>query len=47
MSASAAAPEASLTFFFYAAGLVVLPIIALYTVRVYWIFRGKVTRGYR
>ena len=39
--ADAAAPEASLRFFFYA-GIVVLPIIILYTVGKYWIFRGKV-----
>jgi cytochrome d ubiquinol oxidase subunit II len=38
--ADAAAPEASLSFFFYAAA-VALPLIALYTTGVYWIFRGK------
>jgi len=36
----AAAPEASLRFFFYG-GVVVLPAIAIYTVGVYWVFRGK------
>lgn len=39
--ADAAAPEASLRFFFYA-GIIVLPVIAAYTVGKYWIFRGKV-----
>jgi len=39
--ASAAAPDASLRFLFYA-GLVVLPVIALYTIGVYWLFRGKI-----
>jgi cytochrome d ubiquinol oxidase subunit II len=40
----AAAPEASLRFFLYA-GLVVLPVIAVYTITVYWIFRGKIARS--
>ena len=40
--ADAAAPEASLSFLFWGAGLFVLPVIAIYTVVVYWIFRGKV-----
>lgn len=39
----AAAPDASLSFFFYG-GVVVLPVIALYTAGVYWVFRGKVQR---
>jgi len=38
--ADAAAPEASLRFFFYA-GIAVLPVVAIYTICVYWIFRGK------
>jgi cytochrome d ubiquinol oxidase subunit II len=38
---SAAAPETSLKFLFYG-GVVVLPVIALYTAGVYWVFRGKV-----
>lgn len=38
----AAAPHASLSFLFYGAGLVALPIIVVYTAVVYWIFRGKV-----
>ncbi len=42
--ADAAAPEASLRFFFYG-GVVVVPVIALYTIGVYWIFRGKVGQG--
>jgi cytochrome bd-type quinol oxidase subunit 2 len=27
---------------FYGAGLVVFPVVLIYTVAVYWIFRGKV-----
>ena len=41
----AAAPAASLAFLFYGAGVVVLPIILIYTVTVYWVFRGKVRSG--
>lgn len=44
--ASAAAPEASLSFLFYGAGVVVLPVIVIYTAAVYWIFRGKARKGY-
>jgi len=43
--ASAAAPDPSLQFFLYA-GVVVLPIIAVYTMGVYWVFRGKIREGY-
>jgi cytochrome d ubiquinol oxidase subunit II len=43
--AKAAAPEASLGFLFYGA-VIVLPVIAAYTVHVYWVFRGKVHAGY-
>jgi cytochrome bd ubiquinol oxidase subunit II len=43
--ANAAAPDASLQFLFYA-GVVVLPVIAAYTIGVYWVFRGKVHGGY-
>jgi len=43
--ADAAAPEASLEFLFYG-GVVVLPVIAIYTAGVYWAFRGKAHRGY-
>jgi len=39
--ASAAAPDASLRFLFYG-GVVVLPVIAAYTIGVYWVFRGKI-----
>jgi len=42
--ANAAAPDASLSFLFYG-GLVTLPVISVYTLRVYWIFRGKVRRA--
>ncbi len=38
----AAARPQSLTFLFYGAGIVVFPIVLIYTVAVYWIFRGKV-----
>ena len=44
--ASAAAPDASLRFLFYGAGLVALPIVVIYTIGVYWIFRGKGHKGY-
>ncbi|MGJ7509705.1 cytochrome d ubiquinol oxidase subunit II [Variovorax sp. GT1P44] len=43
---SAAAPDPSLQFLFYG-GVVVLPVIAIYTFGVYWVFRGKVRSGYR
>ncbi len=39
----AAAPTSSLSFLFYGIGLVVLPVILVYTAVVYWIFRGKVS----
>ncbi len=42
--ADAAAPEASLQFIFWG-GVIVLPIIAIYTMGVYWVFRGKTARG--
>jgi cytochrome bd ubiquinol oxidase subunit II len=42
--AGAAAPQASLRFLFYG-GIVVLPVIAAYTIGVYWVFRGKVRKG--
>jgi cytochrome d ubiquinol oxidase subunit II len=44
--ADAAAPEASLDFLFYGAGLFILPVISVYTFGVYWIFSGKVRQGY-
>ncbi|MCF4127503.1 cytochrome d ubiquinol oxidase subunit II [Methylobacterium sp. SyP6R] len=40
--AEAAAPESSLRFLFWGAGLFVLPITLAYTAAVYFIFRGKV-----
>ncbi|HTO46714.1 MAG TPA: cytochrome d ubiquinol oxidase subunit II [Burkholderiales bacterium] len=43
--ADAAAPEASLGFLFYGA-VIVLPVVATYTVHVYWVFRGKAHEGY-
>lgn len=43
--AAAAAPDASLSFFFVG-GIIVLPVIVLYTVGNYWVFRGKVRAGY-
>ncbi len=42
----AAAPETSLSFLFWGAGLFVLPVIAIYTIAVYWFFRGKMRTGY-
>jgi cytochrome d ubiquinol oxidase subunit II len=39
----AAAPTSSLEFLFWGAGLVVLPVILIYTITVYWVFRGKVS----
>jgi cytochrome d ubiquinol oxidase subunit II len=44
--AAAAAPDASLSFLFWGAGLFVLPVIGLYTAVVYWLFRGKQREGY-
>src|SRR5215470_6873069 len=44
--AAAAAPEASLSFLFWGAGLFVLPVIGAYTAVVYWMFRGKQRKGY-
>jgi len=38
----AAAPAESLEFMFYGAALIVFPIVLIYTVARYWIFRGKV-----
>jgi cytochrome bd ubiquinol oxidase subunit II len=43
---NAAAPKASLSFLFWGAGVFVLPVIAIYTGVVYWLFRGKARRGY-
>src|SRR5262249_18161146 len=42
--ATAAAPEASLRFLFVG-GILILPVIAVYTIGVYWVFRGKVRKG--
>ena len=42
---NAAAPEASLSFLFWGVGLFVLPVIAIYTIAVYWFFRGKMLTG--
>jgi cytochrome d ubiquinol oxidase subunit II len=43
---NAAAPEASLSFLFWGAGVFVLPVIAIYTGAVYWLFRGNARKGY-
>ncbi len=40
--AQAASPHASLAFMFWGAGIVVLPITLIYTLTIYWIFKGKV-----
>ncbi len=42
---NAAAPAQSLEFMFYA-GVVVLPVIVIYSAVVYWIFRGKLRQHY-
>jgi cytochrome d ubiquinol oxidase subunit II len=39
--AEAAAPDKSLSFLFWGAGVFVLPVIVIYTGVVYWAFRGK------
>jgi cytochrome bd ubiquinol oxidase subunit II len=44
--AGAAAPEKSLSFLFWGAGIFVLPVIAIYTGLVYRLFRGKLRKGY-
>nr|WP_294548857.1 hypothetical protein [uncultured Rhodopila sp.] len=44
---SAAAPEVSLSFPFWGAGIFVLPIVAVYTGVVYRVFRGKHVVHYR
>jgi cytochrome d ubiquinol oxidase subunit II len=44
--ADAAAPDKSLSFMFWGAGVFVLPVIVIYTAVVYWVFRGKQSRGY-
>jgi cytochrome bd ubiquinol oxidase subunit II len=41
--ADAAAPDASLRFIFYG-GAIVLPVIAVYSIVVYYIFRGKTAK---
>jgi cytochrome d ubiquinol oxidase subunit II len=38
----AASPPSSLRFLFYGAGLVVIPVTLIYTITVYWVFRGKI-----
>jgi cytochrome d ubiquinol oxidase subunit II len=43
--AAAAAPDKSLSFLFWGAGVFVLPVIAIYTAVVYWVFRGKLHRA--
>jgi len=44
--ANAASPDASLQFLFYC-GVVVLPVIVIYTFSVYRVFRGKSHERYR
>jgi cytochrome d ubiquinol oxidase subunit II len=43
--AEAASPPSSLSFFFWGAGAFVLPLILLYTIMVYTVFKGKVARN--
>ncbi len=41
----AAAPRQSLEFLFWGGGLVVFPVVLIYTAVVFWIFRGKAAKG--
>ncbi len=41
---TAAAPESSLNFMFWGAGVFVLPLTVIYTIAVYFIFRGKIDK---
>ena len=43
--ADAAAPDASLSFLFWGAGLFALPAVSFYTLAVHWFFRGKTTEA--
>jgi cytochrome d ubiquinol oxidase subunit II len=43
--ADAAAPDKTLSFLFWGAGVFVLPVIVIYTAVVYWVFRGKLRHG--
>ena len=45
--ADAAAPDKSLSFLFWGAGVFVLPVIVINTGVVYWAFRGKLRHAYR
>jgi cytochrome d ubiquinol oxidase subunit II len=45
--ADAAAPDKALSFLFWGAGIFVLPVIAIYTAVVYWVFRGKLGHAKR
>jgi len=40
----AAAPVESLSFMFWGAGLIVPPVVLIYTAIVYWVFRGKTSK---
>ncbi len=42
-AAQAAAPASSQTFLFWGAGLVILPLTLLYTLAIYFVFKGRVT----
>jgi len=44
ITVASAAADVSLRFLFYG-GIVVLPVIAAYTIGVYWVFRGKIHAG--
>ncbi len=41
---AAAAPKESLSFMFWGAGLIVFPVVLIYTIVVYWVFRGKTVK---
>jgi cytochrome bd ubiquinol oxidase subunit II len=44
IAGGAAAPDACLQFLFYG-GIVVLPVVLVYTVGVYWVFRGRIRKS--
>lgn len=44
IAGGAAAPDASLQFLFYG-GIVVLPVVLVYAVGVYWVFRGRIRKS--
>jgi cytochrome bd-type quinol oxidase subunit 2 len=41
-----AAPDKSLSFLFWGAGVFVLPVILIHTAVIYWLLRGKLRKGH-